>query len=156
LRASRPVTRAGVAVLGLILGLMLPVVAYAWGYAESNWRYYTVAGREYRSMSYITVNDAPYPTFARSLAHTTDYQAVPAGYMGACARLYEDSGYLVASTSWVYNSQPHHRVLSDAAAVFPTYGMSYYSQGITAAFDGYWSYVQYYTYRSPSLTYPSP
>lgn len=75
---------------------------------------------------------------------------VPTGYMGGYARLYNASGSLKEYAGWVFNNSPVYAM----AVTTPTDGVhqSYYSYGITAAYNGN-GYNYIYTYQSPDLTY---
>lgn len=75
---------------------------------------------------------------------------VPTGYMGARARLYNSSGSLVKSSSWVYNDEPLSG-MSIPTDIYKTKG-TYYSKGLTAAYNGD-GYTTYYTFQSPNITY---
>lgn len=66
------------------------------------------------------------------------------------ARLFNDSGRLVASTSFVYNNEEAYLLNSDFASLDSAdESDAYYSYGITAAYNGN-GYTQYYTFKSPS------
>ena len=75
---------------------------------------------------------------------------VPTGYMGAFARLYNGNNVLVESSGWYYNNQPLNGI-SYWTSYDTTHG-TYYSYGITAAYNGN-GYNDYYTYQSPEQNY---
>lgn len=81
---------------------------------------------------------------------TQNGASVPAGYMGANARLYNaNTNALVYKTGMDY--------LDSSSNNFSTVYFggqlsgSYYSYGVTAAYNGN-GYTDYYTFKSPSLT----
>lgn len=71
--------------------------------------------------------------------------------MGAKARIYSESGSLLAETSYVYNIEAYHVVFSDFASIVPTSGKYYYGKGVTRAYNGN-GYTDYNSLDTPNFT----
>jgi hypothetical protein len=76
----------------------------------------------------------------------------PVGYMGAKARLYNDSGVLKASSDYIYNSEESSGV---GATTSPhKKAGTYYSKGLTRAYNGN-GYDEYTTFQTPNAAVSS-
>ncbi|GIO27094.1 hypothetical protein [Ornithinibacillus bavariensis] len=154
---KRIIKKTGIAFLGLALGLALGLVLTTpvWaGTSTSPTGYYSAYGHNYSNYSGITTGSTSGRLYANAWtrAQTNPItNEVPAGYLGARARMYNSSGTLVASTSFIYSSTKTNILNSDFASYTPTKGSSYYSQGATQAYNGN-GYTTYTTFASPSQT----
>lgn len=145
----------GVSTLSLSLGLAIPLLAttvYA-GTAYSNTRDFSLSGKSYQSYSGITtgISNARYANAWSRLQTnpTNSSNAVPAGYLGAKARIFNSSDQLLTETEFAYNSQSDYLVNSPSASVKPaTEGAAYSSYGIVAVYTTA-GYSTYYTFKSP-------
>lgn len=135
-------------IAGLVLGSSVPAFA---GHAYSSYGYYTVYGIGYRNQA--GVHTTSYSCWATTSVGCYPARNVPAGYMGALARLYNSSGSLVRQSSWQYNgsSLGGMSVLTSDPYSLPT-GV-YYSLGQSRAWNGS-GYATYNTFRSPNQNYP--
>lgn len=134
--------------LGILISLGV-MVAYA-GAVYGNWgNYGPVNGYSYknRAMAQVYNNYLGAGTDVSNQA----YVSVPAGYMGAKARLYNSSNVLVDFSTMEYNSVSviSFGVLFQRNSYPRGY---YYSKGITAAYNGN-GYTQYTTLQSPNIYY---
>ncbi|MEN6389827.1 MAG: hypothetical protein ABFD04_05375 [Syntrophomonas sp.] len=122
------------------------VVEGSWGeYGPVNGYYYQNKANCYSRSPYSTSG-----VFASSVVAPQYGGTCPAGYEGLMARLYNNSGYLINSSSWYFNSSE----ASSMEGIAPSYytGGNYYSHGITAAYNGN-GYNYYYTFKSPVISY---
>ncbi|WP_436739406.1 ATP-dependent Lon protease [Streptomyces sp. BBFR102] len=148
--ARRAHTRAGLVGL-LAVGLLAaftPQAAAAT--AHSPWGYYgPVKGIKYKNRATIANSSRLY---ASTTAAKDGNGNVPAGYLGALARLYKGNT-LCASNGYSYTSGP-----ANSLSV-PTLGKgcgagTYHSYGVTKAYNGN-GYNAVYTLKSPSLGHRS-
>jgi hypothetical protein len=142
--------------LVLIAILMANALAAFAGSATSAQGYYTVYNHNYFNESSITTgidpNGKPYANaYTGAMCNPCEpSNSVPAGYLGAKARLFNASNQLISQTEFVYNSSSDWVEYSDSARLSPAVlGAAYYSYGITAAYNGN-GYTTYYTFVSPS------
>jgi len=126
------------------------------GIANSTSFRYTVSGREYFNTSTIITTDNT--AQARSTVGAHDFRTVSNGHMGVRARMYNASNNaLVRETAWLYNSTAVAQMsegtttLVHVPIITPIKGNSYYSQGMSAGWNGS-SYTTHNTNRSPSQT----
>lgn len=157
MRKSKGILRTiGMAFLSLMIGFALPTAVYA-GSAQSSFKYYTVYGYNYRNYSGVTTGSYNGTSYANSwTTGQTDLAAtqVPAGYIGAQARLFDSNGSVVATTPYTYNDYTTATHSSDFASADPAIsGRSYYGYGITAAYNGN-GYTYCYSNKSPYQTAP--
>ncbi|MFD6781124.1 ATP-dependent Lon protease [Streptomyces diastaticus] len=130
-----------------LLGAFTPQAAAA---AYSPWGYYgPVKGYKYKNRAYISDSSRLY---ASTTAARNGSGNVPAGYLGALARLYKGSK-LCASNGYSYTSGR-----ANSFSV-PTLGKgcgagTYHSYGVTKAYNGN-GYNAVYTLKSPSLSHRS-
>lgn len=114
--------------------------------------------KSYSAVSYLYVTYNQYSTGSSVQATTqinaNGYTNCPAGYMGAQAKLYNDSGSLVQASTWVYNSGNGNALLAYYSKDYPnSKGSNFYSQGAIALYNGN-GYSNNTTNRTPSLTLP--
>ncbi|WP_028594321.1 hypothetical protein [Paenibacillus assamensis] len=155
-KKGRLLTRIGIPVASLTMGLVLPIFSLTVfaGYATSSTGYFTVNSKNYSNNSVIATDTINGTSFANSWSTVQTYPAsssnnVPAGYMGSKARLFNGNDELIAETSWVYNDKTTYVLDSRIATRKPAVSRTaYYGYGITAAYNGN-GYSQYYTFKSP-------
>ncbi|MFD4990326.1 ATP-dependent Lon protease [Streptomyces sp. NPDC058374] len=146
-RAHARAGLVGLLAVGL-LGAFTPQAAAA---AYSPWGYYgPIKGYKYKNRAYITDSSRLY---ASTTAAKDGGGNVPAGYLGALARLYKGNT-LCASNGYSYTTGP-----ANSLSV-PTLGNgcgagTYHSYGVTKAYNGN-GYNAVYTLKSPSLGHRSP
>jgi len=130
---------------GFILGA--GTVAFA-GLADSPWGYYgPILGKSYRNQA--TVVTGTDHAWAYTYVETTGQENLPAGYMGALARLYK-SGTLCSQQGYTYNDTA---LAGFSEATFVNCGRgTYYSYGVTKAYNGN-GYNAVFTFQSPSQNY---
>jgi len=120
------------------------------GTASSNWfNYGPVNGYYYENAAIVVTGSSG--AWATTIAETSNKQTVPAGYVGAQARLYNSEGSLKLSSNWMYNSSSNVTGVQPSTSIYTTRG-TYYSSGFSQAYNGS-GYNNYGTYRSPNQTY---
>jgi hypothetical protein len=136
---------AGV-LIGATAGVAIAGVAYGiWGY------YGPTLGYDYKNRNTIvTSSGSPYGAWAYTEVCNQHSGNIPAGYMGAYARLYDEAGTLKAQRGWYYNDGPAWGI-SVVTLPYYVHG-TYYSKGLTRAYNGS-GYSTYATFRSPNQTY---
>ncbi|MFE9247476.1 ATP-dependent Lon protease [Streptomyces sp. NPDC007088] len=144
-------THARAGLVGLLaMGLFGAFVPQASAVSYSPWGYYgPVKGYKYKNRAAIADSSRLY---ASTTAARNGSGNVPAGYLGALARLYKGDA-LCKSAGYAYNSGP-----ANSLSV-PTQGNgcgtgAYYSYGATKAYNGN-GYKAVYTFKSPSLNHRS-
>lgn len=132
--------------IGVILSISLSLFA---GGGFSAYGYFTVYGIDYMNGAsvYTTSTTAGAGAIIMPQKDTT---YVPAGYMGAKARLFDSNNNLIVETSWSYNSSSANIHSNYTAHTTCTAGAYYYGYGITAAYNGN-GYSNYYTFRTPNI-----
>lgn len=141
---------AKIAIPTFIMGLVLGSAGVAWATtATSPYGYYgPIFGYQYYNQANVTTTS----TGANATTWVGSYQdaAIPVGYMGEIARLYNSNGVLETYSSWTYNASAVYAM----AVTSPndSFHQSYYSYGITAAYNGN-GYDYYYTFKSPNVSY---
>jgi hypothetical protein len=130
--------------VGIILGLSsIPVFA---GITESPWGYYgPISGYSYKNHALLDVSTNGQNALTSSYKDGSG--TVPAGYMGAQARLFKNDA-LYKYSSMLYNSSASS-TLVESTGYFKGGSGTYYSYGITAAYNGN-GYDTFYTFKSPS------
>ncbi|SPF52859.1 conserved exported hypothetical protein [Candidatus Desulfosporosinus infrequens] len=140
------------AVIAFIVGILFAtstVVALG-AEASSNWfNFGPYSGYSYQNQA--TVYSDTTDVFAYTEVANQNWTDVPVGYMGAEARLFNSSGYLVNYSNMSYNGTETGAlsVLTDSST-----HDTYYSLGITAVYnnsDGY--YYNEDTYMSPRINF---
>lgn len=130
--------------IGLLFAASLSVVSAA--SSSSPWLYYSCYGKNYCNQSTIFIS----PSGASGISQANSNSgSVPSGYIGVCPRLYNGSGTLCQTVDWQYNSSSA-TAKQVSTGEHTVRGQSYYSFGITRAYNGN-GYSNYYTYQSPSL-----
>ncbi|MDY0340846.1 MAG: hypothetical protein RBS17_06510 [Coriobacteriia bacterium] len=141
----RRIVTTGVLAVFMLFTLVLPAFA---GTAYSNYSYFTDGGYGYRNQASVMTDTWG----AIALTYIGSYPEVtrPAGWYGALARLYNDSGVLVAQRGYVYSGS------ACVGMKIPTYNYtvhdSYRSYGVSKSWNGS-SYVGHATWTSPYQTY---
>lgn len=130
--------------VGVILGLSsVPVFA---GTTESSWGYYgPISGYSYKNRALLDVSTDGQN--AVTSCYKDESGTVPTGYIGAQARLFKDDSLYKYSTM-EYNTSAVSGVVA-RTGYFKGGSGTYYSYGITAAYNGS-GYDTYYTFKSPS------
>lgn len=134
--------------LGIILGVSTMSVLAAVAYGE--WGYYgPFLGYEYQNQAYVGVLSSGVWAGTTVSRNRNESGNVPIGYMGCQARLFKDNA-LYSSSTMTYNDEPlwSFTKITDSTTKTGTY----YSKGITAAYNGN-GYSNYYTFASPSQNY---
>lgn len=125
-----------------------PLAATA-GTATSAESAYSVGGRGYNNQAKIVTNTTGSAGAGTALAYTsvsTQTGSVPAGYMGARARMFNSSGTLLQQSGITYNSANNVSYMS-----VNTYRSGHgvrQSWGVTWGWNGS-SYGAFYTFKSP-------
>ncbi|MEU5539965.1 ATP-dependent Lon protease [Streptomyces sp. NPDC020362] len=128
-----------------LLGAFVPQASAATAY--SPWAYYgPVYAHYYKNRAWVGTSSRIYAVTDVYNQSTTN---VPAGYMGALARLYRNQ-VLCTQTGYAYNTGPA------AGMSVPTTGNAcgsgaYYSYGVSKAYNGN-GYNAYFTYESPHVS----
>ena len=145
---SRPCYRFSALILVFIASLAwtLSSGGASAGTATGAPRYYTVNGISY--MSGAAVMTSPGKVSAMVEAGSTN-KSIPAGWVGAYAKIYSSSGALKCSSGWKYNSGSLPKNTGQVAFCDKNLTGAYYSDGATRAWDGD-SYKTYGANRSPS------
>ena len=130
---------------GMLTGIVVPAFA---GTAYSSYSYFTDGGYGYRNRAIVTTNT--YGAVARTLIGSYPVVTRPAGWYGALARLYNDSGTLVKSNGYIYSSSAC--VETEIWTSPYTVRDSYKSQGVSKSWTGS-AYVGHATWSSPYQTY---
>lgn len=136
-------------VLGVFFGGAGTALA---GTASSPYYYYgPVLGYNYDNQATVVAETSPLVgAWAATWVGQDGYLSVPPGYMGAKARLYDSSGILREASNWVYNNSSANAF--DVLTPTDSTPGTYYSYGISAAYNGN-GYYTYYTYVSPYQSY---
>jgi len=110
------------------------IIAYA-GSGSSDGMSYTVYGNDYSNWAsvYTTTTTAMARTCA--MCYTAGNATVPAGYIGAQARLYNSSGTLIKDTGMSWNKNAAYGYSSETPYMSVSSGY-YYSSGYTQAYNG--------------------
>jgi len=140
--------RAGaVVMLSVVLALAGAAPAFA-GTAYSSWSYFTCGSYGYKNQATVTTD--AYDARASTWLWSNPIAIRPAGWYGALARLYNDSGVLVKQAGYYYSSSEGNGVGIKTAG-YTVHG-SYYSYGITKSWTGS-DYHGHATWTSPRQTY---
>ena len=126
--------------LGLSAGISTPAQA---GTADSTIGLFTVYGVNYTNQA--TIYTTPGSANASTLI-TTASGTVPAGWMGARARLFNSSGVLIQEGQTSYT--PVKAAGYGVSTIRSATG-TWYSYGVTYSWNGN-GYSAYYTFRSPN------
>lgn len=137
-------------IVGIILGVStMSVLA---GVAEGAWGYYgPVQGYSYKNIARVYVSETSGWTYAQSYVEKDGSGIIPTGYMGAQARLYKNDA-LEKTAALVYNTADVTSLSSATTASYQGGAGTYYSKGITLAFNGS-GYDTYTTFQSPNQIY---
>lgn len=146
-KRGRVIRNFKVSICSFLVGILLSMgalVAYA-GVANSNYvSYGPVFGYTYKNQASISTGGTS--AAAYTWVQNYDYANVPAGYMGAKARMYNSSNVLVAQSDYLYNSSSSYgfnqMTMRSASG-------TYYSKGLTQAWNGS-AYNTYNTAQSPN------
>jgi len=146
--------RRGAAVLALV-GTF--AIAYAGGAAAGSASSAigitsVINGQKFENQA--VVNVTPSTDKGYGTAKVRGRSSVPAGNMGARARLYTSAGALVKQSSVVYTTSTYSAntwFSVNTATANLTNGTKYYSQGTSYHWNGS-SYVTYTTFKSPTAT----
>ncbi len=133
--------------VGIVLGVSGPVLAAV---TSSAIGYYgPIDGYNYENQADLSLSGG---IFVPETAVSTQQGAsTPAGYMGCNARLFNtNTGALVQQSGMIYDNSSGNNFSVEQDDLTSRTG-SYYSYGITAAYNGN-GYDYYYTFKSPSLT----
>ncbi len=135
--------RVSILLVGIILGVSTMVFA---GSTISEWGYYgPYSGYSYKNRALLDVDGNGQN--AMTSVYYTGSGTVPSGYMGAQARLFKN-GSLYKYSTMQYNSSADYGFVASTGYASGGSG-TYYSYGITAAFNGN-GYNNFYTFQSPS------
>ena len=134
--------------LGIILGVSTMSVLAAVAYGE--WGYYgPFLGINYQNQAYVGVLSSGVYAGTKVSRNRNESGNVPIGYMGSQARLFKNDA-LYSSSTMTYNDEPLWSFSVTTGSTTNT--GTYYSKGITAAYNGN-GYDYYYTFASPSQNY---
>ncbi|MBO5096289.1 MAG: hypothetical protein J6B98_05395 [Bacilli bacterium] len=115
--------------------------------ATSSSSFVTVYGHDYEYFSSVTVHSGT--VWAHVNIKSNEYENLPAGYMGAYARLYNSSGSLISSSGWTYNNTVCAGI-SNMTPIYYTNNGTYYGRGQVKMYNGN-GYNLYNSTRSPNL-----
>ena len=130
----------------LLLVCVPSIVAYA-DTVSGSYLYATVYNYQYQFNS--TASAQTGSVWSHANIKCTQSVNVPAGYMGAYARLYNESGTLVKASGWSYNSS----ACAGIGIMTPSYYTSsgtYYGHGQVRMYNGN-GYANYNTTKSPYI-----
>ncbi len=122
--------------------------------ASTNYAYGTAYNVTYSGYTFSVKSGIKKATGGvRGISHIKADKSVPAGYMGAMARIIRVSDKaLVRCTNWYYNNSETNVFSTDAYYLTIT-GNSFYSQGYTREYDAAINdYRTHTTNRSPNVT----
>ena len=112
--------------------------------------YGPVNGYSYENSSCITY-DPSADSYGDTSVFTQQGATPPAGWEGAIADVYDESGDLCAASQWQYNGDGQQRKTTIAWKPAQTCGQrNYHSKGATRAWNGS-GYDTYSSFRSPDL-----
>lgn len=136
----------GILAVSMLFSLAVPAFA---GTAYSNYSYFTDGGYGYRNRAIIRTSTygASAETYIGSYPEVTR----PAGWYGALARLYNDSGVLVLQDGYTYSSVPCLGI-GISTATYSAVHDNYKSYGVSKSWNGS-SYIGHATWSSPYQTF---
>ncbi|MDI6816951.1 MAG: hypothetical protein QME41_07160 [Actinomycetota bacterium] len=145
----RRISRKAAATFALSVVMIFTIVVSALaGTALSNYSYFTCGSYGYKNQAEVMTTT--YGAYASTYIHSDPSVTRPAGWYGAKARLYNDSGVLVKWTDFFYSSSAATGFAKMTGAY--TVKGNYYSYGISQSWTGS-AYHGHATWTSPSQTY---
>lgn len=136
--------------LSFLIGVIMScsIVTVLAGYGESPEGYFTVYGKNYVNRSSITTGSSY--VNASSYTSTQDFSNVPEGYMGIKTRILDSNDNLIAESTMIYNTKSINVIHSNNPGISGVSGNYYYSDGISAAYNGN-GYDYYWTFQTPKI-----
>lgn len=138
--------------LGIFLAATMTIIAFA-SYTSETSEYYEFTEGDY---TYENVTMCMYNSSgikAITIIGTSDSSNVPAKYMWAQGRIYDDEDTLIDSSTGKYNTSSTAVLRSNYTDVITSSG-TYYSLGLTKVWsDDDNKYVKYETFQTQYLTY---
>lgn len=135
-------------IFAVIFSFSLTSLCASAAFGDSAVRTATVYGYTYSFGSMIHNEENGRISYQTNVA-VSSTDTVPVGYMGVRARLYSESGALVSSTSFTYNTDETGGEL--AASGYNTTSGYYYSKGAVKLYNGT-GYTSYDSYATPNFT----
>lgn len=123
-------------VAGFSFSSMLSTAAADFITGQGTWNDFTVLGKKYEQISSVSLWTDYNEVTGQHHIYTFSYSNV--GDMGARSRVYDDNGYSVKNTDWVYNSQSgtNRAAIAITDPVTGISGKSYYAKGQGRAYNG--------------------
>lgn len=122
-------------------------IAFADSNTYSSNGYYSANNIDYHNFNRIRTGYNSNGRFAqgRTYASTDDNSNLTAGWAGANARIFNESGALISQSGYIYNTQNTYYVMAEIAEWNATGAR--YCQGTTKAWNGesYWTFSSFAT-----------
>lgn len=131
----------GALLTGVLVGA--GTTAFA-GQALSQTGYYTIAGHQYATIA--AINTSPNNAYAVTVNQWSSGGTL-AGWAGARARLFTESGSMACESANTYNSTTGG--VANPMSCFRITSGSWYSYGVALGWNGS-GYSPFYTFRSPN------